>query len=96
MVNGLAPSQLAMQKDLQQYEVIVLTAVSEHVRPWAGTEQPQVGDKAVVLEVLRSPKIEYELECSDENGVTKWIVKMEQKDFRFKRVFGSNNENDPV
>ncbi|NNE66752.1 MAG: hypothetical protein HKN33_09300 [Pyrinomonadaceae bacterium] len=85
-----------MKKELQQYEVVVLTAVSKHVRPWAGKDQPQEGDKAVVLEVLQSPKLMYELECSDENGATKWIVKMEQKDFRFRRFFGSNSENDPA
>ena len=35
---------------------------------------PQIGDLATVVEVYRSPTLGYELECSNSDGTTEWLI----------------------
>jgi len=44
---------------------------------------PQVGDEATIVEVYESPTLGYELECSDKNGVTEWLVTFSPEDAEF-------------
>jgi hypothetical protein len=35
---------------------------------------PKVGDIAAIVEIYTKPSLGYELECSDQDGITQWLV----------------------
>lgn len=41
--------------------------------------QPEVGDIATIVELYSSPS-GYELECSDANGITQWLMAFRPED----------------
>ena len=38
---------------------------------------PKAGDIATIVEIFTDPCVGYELECSDKNGITQWLVTFE-------------------
>ncbi len=62
--------------DFKQYDVVRLKALNE--RPSTPVDEfnlrrPRVGDIATIVEIYSSPS-GYELECSDANGITQWLI----------------------
>ena len=45
---------------------------------------PKVGDVATIVEIYSNPTIGYELECSDEDGITQWLVTFEPHEIKLK------------
>jgi hypothetical protein len=35
---------------------------------------PKAGDIAAIVEIYKNPSLGYELECSDQDGTTQWLV----------------------
>jgi hypothetical protein len=59
-----------------QYDAVRIIAFSAMTHTEADVfnrRPPRVGDVATVVELYSSPP-GYELECSDENGITEWLV----------------------
>ena len=51
-----------------------------------GLAAPRVGDVATIIEIYTSPCLGYELECSDEHGITQWLVAFEPEEIKLVRV----------
>ena len=49
-----------------------------------GKRAPRIGDIATIVEVYEKPVLGYELECSDENGMTEWLVSFSPHDAEFE------------
>lgn len=66
----------------KQYDVVKLKAVTSQANTIVdefNLRQPVVGDVATIIEVYLSPP-GYELECSDSNGITQWLVAFDLDD----------------
>lgn len=51
-----------------------------------GNRAPQIGDVATIVEVYDTPGLGYELECSDKNGITEWLVSFSSEDAEFELI----------
>ena len=49
--------------------------------------KPQVGDLATIIEIYHTPRLGYELECSNENGITEWLITFSPEDAVFELVY---------
>lgn len=61
----------------KQYSEVKLKKINRHFSKeglYFDKRAPQVGDVATIIEIYESPSLGYELECSDENGITEWMV----------------------
>lgn len=47
---------------------------------------PIVGDIATIVEIYRNPTLGFELECSDENGITNWLMAFEPNEIEIKLI----------
>jgi hypothetical protein len=79
---------IAMQ--FKQYDVVKVKAL--HVEVGKDSDafnirirQPVVGDVATIIEVYSKPP-GYELECSDGNGITQWLLAFGQGDIELDLV----------
>lgn len=62
--------------EFKQYDVVKIMAFSLEQAALAdesNLRQPEVGDIATIIELYSSPS-GYELECSDANGITQWLM----------------------
>jgi len=63
----------------RQYDVVKLKKIN---RQFSNNElsfsrrEPKEGDVATIVEVYEKPTLGYELECSDETGITTWLVSL--------------------
>lgn len=71
---------------LEQYDTIKITALHKKFMSTTGTGVPAVGDQAAVVEIYSNPSPGFELECCDDDGVTKWLVSMSPSDFEYEKV----------
>lgn len=72
----------------EQYDVVRVTALP--LRLDAQTDAfnlraPVVGDIATIIEVYTSPP-GYELECSDRDGVTQWMIAFHPDEIKLEAV----------
>jgi hypothetical protein len=61
----------------KQYSVVKLQKINKQFSKEElsfDKRAPKVGDVATIIEIYKSPSLGYELECSDENGITEWMV----------------------
>lgn len=61
---------------LQRYDVVRLMGIRVPLAALAdefNLRQPVVGDVATIVEIYSKPA-GYELECSDGNGITQWLM----------------------
>jgi hypothetical protein len=66
----------------KQYDVVRIMAFSAEQAALAdesNLRQPVVGDIATIIELYSSPS-GYELECSDANGITQWLMAFRPED----------------
>ena len=47
---------------------------------------PKVGDIAAIVEIYTDPIWGYELECSDEGGITQWLLMFEPSEIEMEFV----------
>lgn len=65
-----------------QYDVVKIVAFNVQQASFSdesNLRQPAVGDVATIIEVHSSPP-GYELECSDADGITQWLVAFRPED----------------
>ncbi|WP_152546528.1 DUF4926 domain-containing protein [Janthinobacterium lividum] len=65
-----------------QYDVVKIVAFNVQQAAFSDESnlgQPAVGDVATIIEVYSSPT-GYELECSDADGITQWLVAFRPED----------------
>lgn len=73
---------------LSQYDVVRLKAIRVPVPTLVDAcnlRQPAVGDTAYIIEIYSDP-LGYELECSDANGITQWLMAFAPDDIELERV----------
>jgi hypothetical protein len=73
---------------IAQYDVVRVTKLRTPKRQLADASNlraPAVGDIATVLEIYDHPA-GYKLECSDENGITQWLVAFRAEDIDLQPV----------
>ena len=66
----------------KQYDVVRIMAFSVEQAVLAdesNLRRPEVGDIATIIELYSSPS-GYELECSDANGITQWLMAFRPED----------------
>ena len=66
----------------KQYDVVRIMAFSVEQAALAdesNLRRPEVGDIATIIELYSSPS-GYELECSDANGITQWLMTFRPED----------------
>ncbi|WP_240612688.1 DUF4926 domain-containing protein [Alteromonas flava] len=51
-----------------------------------GNSVPKVGDIGTIVEIYTTPCLGYDIECSDEKGVTKWLVTFEPSEIKMEVV----------
>ena len=54
-----------------------------------GCSVPKVGDIGTIVEIYTTPSLGYDIECSDEKDVTKWLVTFEPSDIEMEVVLAS-------
>jgi hypothetical protein len=62
--------------EFKQYDVVRIAAFKveqPELVDETNLRQPVVGDVATIIELYSSPS-GYELECSDANGITQWLM----------------------
>jgi hypothetical protein len=64
---------------MNQYDVVKVVAILDD--RFAGNiatfqRNPEIGDTGTILEVYTDPRLAYEVECSDSNGITVWLEAM--------------------
>lgn len=47
---------------------------------------PQVGDIGTIVEIYTAPYLGYDIECSDDEGVTKWLTVFEHQEIKLELV----------
>lgn len=60
----------------KQYDVVRIKALTLRVNTRAdefNRRQPVIGDVATIVEIYSKPP-GYELECSDADGITQWLI----------------------
>jgi len=60
----------------KQYDAVRIVAIKvprAQFRDEFNLRRPKVGDVACIVEVYSNPD-GYELECSDANGITQWLI----------------------
>ena len=63
--------------ELKQYSVVKLKKIN---RQFSESDlsfdkrHPEVGDVATIIEIYKTPSLGYELECSNKDGITEWMV----------------------
>lgn len=68
--------------EFKQYDEVRIMAFRVEQTALAGESnlrQPEVGDIATIIELYSSPS-GYELECSDANGITQWLMAFRPED----------------
>lgn len=68
--------------EFRQYDVVRIMAFSAGpagLNDESNLRQPEVGDIATIIELYSSPT-GYELECSDANGITQWLMSFRPED----------------
>ena len=71
---------------MKQYSVVKIKSLNKgfkHSGDSLGARSPRVGDIATIVEVYNSA---FDLECSDENGVTLWLEIFESSDAELELV----------
>lgn len=74
--------------NFRQYDVVKLTkllAPLDDSDDEFNLRQPVVGDVATIIEVYSKPP-GYELECSDHNGITLWLMAFHPDDIELELV----------
>ena len=51
---------------------------------------PVIGDVATIIEIYEKPTLGYELECSDKNGITEWMVTFAPDEVELQLVDSTN------
>ena len=73
----------------KQYSVVRLIRIKKRFSEEElsfGKRAPRVGDLATIVEVYEKPEIGYELECSDESGITDWLVTFSPEEAEFELI----------
>jgi len=71
-----------------QYDVVKVTAIRRAVSfepDDTNRRLPRVGDIATIVEVYANPP-GYELECSDHEGITEWLLAFRPEDIELEPV----------
>ena len=66
----------------KQYDVVRIVALNMEkfaLADESNLRRPMVGDVATIIELHSSP-VGYELECSDANGITQWLMAFRPED----------------
>jgi hypothetical protein len=72
-MNGLINENMKYK----QYSVVRLKQIKKQFQESElsfGKRAPKIGDVATIVEVYENPRLGYELECTDENGITEWLI----------------------
>ena len=67
----------------KQYDVVKIVEIidpAKAVKSPFDLRAPKVGDVATVVEVYLRPSLGHELECSDNSGITQWLITFEPSD----------------
>jgi hypothetical protein len=73
----------------KQYSVVRLTKLHKQFNEselTLGKRTPRIGDVATIVEVYEKPVLGYELECSDGNGMTEWLVSFSPHGAEFELI----------
>ncbi len=66
-----------LEMKLKQYSVVKLQGIKKQFKDEDlkfNKRHPRIGDIATIVEIYEQPTLGYELECSEENGATEWLV----------------------
>ena len=47
---------------------------------------PKVGDIAYIIEIYTHPHLGYDLECSDKDGITQWLMAFSPKEIKLELI----------
>jgi hypothetical protein len=76
---------------ITQYSTVKIVALhrkfdESNVQRGFDRRLPQIGDLATVVEVYRSPTLGYELECSNSDATSEWLITFSLGDAEFEVV----------
>lgn len=61
---------------LKLYDAVRVNKINvplPYAKDWLNVRNPEIGDIAYIIEIYCNPP-GYELECSDESGITQWLM----------------------
>jgi hypothetical protein len=74
---------------LKQYSIVKIKSINKKFNSddfMLNKRVPKIGDIATIVEVYEKPSLGYELECSDKNGITEWLVTFALEDAEFELI----------
>jgi Domain of unknown function (DUF4926) len=77
-----------------QYDVVKIVEIinpAKAVKSEFDFRAPEVGDVATVVEVYSTPCLGYELECSDKEGITQWLVTFKPSELHVTLLWSAPN-----
>jgi hypothetical protein len=66
--------------------IIKILNVAKAVKSEYNFSAPRVGDVATIVEIYTDPSIGYELECSDQYGITQWLITFSPEELKMDLV----------
>ncbi|AOE48768.1 DUF4926 domain-containing protein [Kangiella sediminilitoris] len=51
-----------------------------------GYSSPKIGDIGTIVEIYTDPFLGYDIECSDEQGITKWLTTFQPSEIKMELV----------
>ncbi|KXI29395.1 DUF4926 domain-containing protein [Paraglaciecola hydrolytica] len=81
--------------EFKQYDVIKVLEISNPKKlqgrgSCLGYCSPKIGDVGTIVEIYTTPCLGYDIECSDEKGVTKWLTTFEPSEIKMEVVCASS------
>ena len=76
-----------MTETFLQYDVVRIKALplSSQIPNQFDLRMPRIGDIATIIEIYTKP-VGYELECSDQDGITQWMMAFAPGEAEFEHV----------
>ena len=73
--------------EFKQYDTVRIVDIlnaDKKVKSEFDLVAPKAGDSAAIVEVYTNPTLGYELECSDKDGITQWLVTFEASEIKME------------
>lgn len=78
--------------EFKQYDVVRILEIlnTEKINGCGsgmGCDSPKVGDIGTIVEIYTDPYLGYDIECSDDEGVTKWLTVFKPSEIKLELVW---------
>lgn len=78
--------------EFKQYDVVRILEILNPVKmnscgSGMGCSYPKVGDVGTIVEIYTDPCVGYDIECSDDDGVTQWLTVFEPSEIELELIY---------